>query len=122
MITKIIDFALKQKLAIIVMSVILALWGVISFLNIPIEAFFGLGSPRFNPKNLTHPQLKEWYNITSAQDAVIPWFSSSSEYSEPIQVMFHTGFGHGDYNGKVNSGEMGASAFIIETVLNQLNK
>lgn len=39
MITKVIDFSLKQKLAIIVMSIMLASWGIISFLNIPIEAF-----------------------------------------------------------------------------------
>ncbi len=39
MINRIIDFSLKQKLVIIVSSVMLAVWGFNSFLNIPIEAF-----------------------------------------------------------------------------------
>ena len=39
MITEVIDFSLKQKFMIVVMSVMLACWGVVSFLNLPIEAF-----------------------------------------------------------------------------------
>ncbi|MBI3591092.1 MAG: efflux RND transporter permease subunit [Candidatus Melainabacteria bacterium] len=39
MISKVIEFSLKQKFVIIVMSMMLAAWGIVSFLNIPIEAF-----------------------------------------------------------------------------------
>ncbi len=39
MLGKIIEFSLKQKLVIVVTSIMLAAWGINSFLNIPIEAF-----------------------------------------------------------------------------------
>lgn len=39
MIAEVIKFSLKQKLLIIVISVLLADWGIVSFFNIPIEAF-----------------------------------------------------------------------------------
>ncbi len=39
MISKIIDFSLKQRLVILVSSAMLAVWGFNSFWNIPIEAF-----------------------------------------------------------------------------------
>ena len=39
MISKIIEFSLKQKLVVIVGALMLAGWGISSFLNIPIEAF-----------------------------------------------------------------------------------
>ena len=39
MITKTIDFSLKQKFVVIFFSILLAGWGIRSFLNIPIEAF-----------------------------------------------------------------------------------
>ncbi len=39
MLEKIIAFSLKQKFLIICASVLITAWGVISFFNIPIEAF-----------------------------------------------------------------------------------
>ena len=39
MISKIIEFSLKQKFVVIVVSIMLAAWGIVSFFNIPIEAF-----------------------------------------------------------------------------------
>lgn len=39
MINKIVDFSLKQKLVVIMLSIMLVIWGISSFMSIPIEAF-----------------------------------------------------------------------------------
>jgi len=46
MINRIVSFALAQRFIVIVAMICLALWGVISFQNLPIDAYPDLSPPR----------------------------------------------------------------------------
>src|SRR5713226_4466876 len=46
MIDRIVSFALSQRLMVVIAMIALAIWGVISFKNLPIDAYPDLSPPR----------------------------------------------------------------------------